>query len=1394
MFFDEEKRKSLLLCYEAMSELEKEAFQVLSVIFVPVALSNYVSILNHWEKSKHQTITVINLPASQTVWNLQKNTLPMLERWLKSNLVEKNVQPWGTRWSCNPLIRELATRDTINNSTYDLMEDAVDEILHTKKSEEANSFDTPSCLFRSLRKSLYAGNVEAYYKAYLGSFDSRLSLMPQIDPFVEILANPLDPALILSLPVPLAVSAFYRFIDAAMSDVSIFPEILKLIEDYCHNNSNNPDCLFLLAELFAMRGYPDKTREFANQLTSPQRYALLAFCELCNGMRTNALELYEEGLKAIRKATKKRKVAYQSWTGHFYPLLLLNTPDSEKKLKDYIDTALYKQGADSMAALSMMRFLYDPSSKKEDFLSLNLSIKEREERSIVTFFYLLYAFWLDTPPHNELLPLLLVVCDHFTAIGLNFFASELVVLIHAISPDAAQKHSNLISPSHPIRDLLTRQTDWERSLSALTGISAKTANKPDKGTKRLIWEIFWLSEQGTVTTLTVQPIEQTLQSTGWSRGKNVALKRLYRNPESLTALTEADSRAIACIHEVRGYYGSEHTLDSAQALDALAGHPCLFSATNRNRIDVINDEPQLLVIAERGFYLLQLIPYPDNIHTSRHLILEDGPNCLRVTRFEERHLKMAEILKKEGLKIPEAAKDSLLKTLGSLASVVTIHSDIEGIEANAESIEADKRLYIQLQPNAEGLDVEIIVRPLGPDSTPCHPGRGGSSLFGLHERKRVQAKRALDEEKDALMELVRGCPSLNEGEQVNTEKWTLHSSELALEFLLELEQFQSSSVIEWPQGEPMHIRSTVSASSMKASLRGGQDWFALSGEIQIDEDLVLSMKDALTLMDKRYGRFIPLGNGQFIALTQEFRNRLETIAALSETRGEEFRISPLAAGLLDPLLSGINLDADISAWKEQVEQVREAANLNPDLPSTFRGQLRNYQMDGFQWLMRLAHWKAGACLADDMGLGKTIQTLAVLVARGNGGPALIVAPTSVCLNWQAEAKRFAPTLNLKELRNGSRNELLSNLEPFDVVVTTYGLLQNEIELLEKIHWNTIVLDEAQAIKNMGTKRSAAAMKLKGDFRVATTGTPIENRLSELWNLFRFLNPRYLGSLEHFNRRYATPIERDGDKEARRKLKRAIQPFILRRNKEEVLEELPPKTDIILRVEMKDEERTLYEVLRRKAVDELSKENPEERRFKVFAELMKLRRACCNSVLAQPETYYPSAKLETFIEILEELRENGHKALVFSQFVDHLTIIRQYLENHSVSYQYLDGSTPALERAERVRRFQGGEGDCFLISLKAGGTGLNLTAADYVIHMDPWWNPAVEEQASDRAHRIGQERPVTVYRIVAKGTVEEKIVDLHARKRELAESLLDETEVPQRLSAEQMLELIRESDL
>ena len=463
------------------------------------------------------------------------------------------------------------------------------------------------------------------------------------------------------------------------------------------------------------------------------------------------------------------------------------------------------------------------------------------------------------------------------------------------------------------------------------------------------------------------------------------------------------------------------------------------------------------------------------------------------------------------------------------------------------------------------------------------------------------------------------------------------------------------------------------------------------------------------LLDASPGsRFLELGDGEFIALTGSFRRQLDDLRSLSSpaARGS-VRMHAMAALALRDFAEGTKLDAD-AAWRAQQERLREADAFEPELPSTLRAELRPYQRDGFRWLARLARWGAGACLADDMGLGKTVQTLALLLDRAPDGPALVVAPTSVVANWLDEARRFTPTLSVIAYTGtaSSRAGRLDHLGPFDVVVTTYGLLQIDAGALAAVDWHSAVLDEAQAVKNPTTKRARAARELKARFRLVTTGTPIQNSLMDLYSLFGFVNPGMLGSTEHYRRHFAGPVERGGDPAARARLRRLVAPFVLRRLKTEVLDDLPPRTEIVLHVEMSPAEAALYEALRRRAVEDLEAMMLQESgadsdagrsvgpgagdgRLEVLAHLTRLRLACCNPRLVQDAGAPASSKLATFAETLDELLANRHKVLVFSQFVKHLKLIEEHLAGAGIAYQYLDGSTPARARAERIAAFQAG---------------------------------------------------------------------------------------------------------
>ncbi len=454
------------------------------------------------------------------------------------------------------------------------------------------------------------------------------------------------------------------------------------------------------------------------------------------------------------------------------------------------------------------------------------------------------------------------------------------------------------------------------------------------------------------------------------------------------------------------------------------------------------------------------------------------------------------------------------------------------------------------------------------------------------------------------------------------------------------------------------------------------------------------------------------------------------------------------------------------------------------LPDTFVGTLRPYQQAGVDWIMWLASVGMGGVLADDMGLGKTVQCLAALAAADapvGSTRTLIVAPTSVLSNWEAEARRFVPSMRVC-VYHGLRR----TLDDAPLVITSYAILRLDLDILQGVPWHRVVLDEAQAIKNPESQAAVAARALAATHRLCLTGTPVENRLDELWSAFHFVSPGLLGGRREFRDRFGIPIE-NGDRRAQQGLRKRIRPFMLRRMKTEVAKDLPPRTSVVVRCTLSPRERELYASVRTLARADARKLLEGGRQLQLLEVLLRMRQAACHPGLLPGGFAASSAKLDLLCESLEEIIAEGHKALVFSQWTSMLDLIGPALTARGWEFARLDGST--VDRPAVVARFSSPEGPpIFLLSLKAGGTGLNLTAADYVFHLDPWWNPAVEDQATDRAHRIGQDKPVVSVRIIAEDTVEEKILALQERKREVARAALDEEALARGLTRDELLEL------
>ncbi|MAI81043.1 MAG: helicase [Deltaproteobacteria bacterium] len=525
---------------------------------------------------------------------------------------------------------------------------------------------------------------------------------------------------------------------------------------------------------------------------------------------------------------------------------------------------------------------------------------------------------------------------------------------------------------------------------------------------------------------------------------------------------------------------------------------------------------------------------------------------------------------------------------------------------------------------------------------------------------------------------------------------------------------------------------------------------------------------------------VALKNGGFAPLPTDWFSRFgQQVADLLAAREESGRLPSCALPDLGRLCEELEQPAP-----KRLEHLRPLLSDWSGLPSAvlpadLSAQLRDYQTQGVEWLQFLKSTELGALLADDMGLGKTIQTLCILESRS-----LVVVPTSLLYNWAEEIERFRPTLSYSIYHGSART-----LDPdAHVILTSYSILRLEIERLQSERWRCVILDEAQNIKNPESQVAQAAYRLEADFRVALTGTPVENRLEELWSQIHFLNRGLLGGRRDFQERYAVPIAQ-GDPIQSESLRERLRPFILRRLKVDVAPELPPRSEVVLHCELSSEERNVYDAIRAAEVAQVVERLRGGGNVMAALEaLLRLRQAACHTALVPGQTAHGSTKLDLLADRLEQAVAEGHKALVFSQWTSLLDLAEPVLKGMSIEFERLDGST--RDRAGTIRRFSQGDGaSVMLISLKAGGTGLNLTAADHVFLLDPWWNPAVEDQAADRAHRIGQTRPVVVHRLIAKDTVEEGILELHARKRSLAEAALSGDDRGSGLTRDDLLALL-----
>lgn len=940
----------------------------------------------------------------------------------------------------------------------------------------------------------------------------------------------------------------------------------------------------------------------------------------------------------------------------------------------------------------------------------------------------------------------------------------------------------------PLLPPYAKQSEWEIAIEMLMDLTEGQQSNSAAATKQesVSRIVYYVDQYEQV----IPRLQKSKDGLTWSKGRNIALSTFKQ--QTMPEMNDTDRRVAALVRCYSGGWGAGDTweLEGSLALTALAGYPWVFQAENPDvPIVVTKEEAQIVVTKATGGYRVNANVTPPFGSTS--VLKKENDQLYRVVTMTPMQRKILETLSRASY-YPISGKDRLAELLTRLSKSITVHSDLLQNSETLDTVKGSTLITVQLQPIGDGIKAELFVKPLIEQPPYCKAGEGVSSVIGMVKGKRVQAVRNLKKEADNFQVISRLLQQVS-GDRTATDVLYFDDYYQCLDLIDALRQQTTIARTEWPEGVKFTINRSADFSNLKLSFKGVGQWFEVDGELNVDARTQIKIGELLQKVRESKGRFIALNDSEFLALSKQLRRQLEEIDAMLMRDKKKLQISQLnisSMGELEQL--GVSLTKD-KAFTDLQKRMERAGQEKYVVPKSLQAELRSYQEDGFRWMSRLAHWGAGACLADDMGLGKTIQSIALMLSRGKQGASLVIAPASVLLNWKNEIERFAPSLSAVVMHDadGGREKLVSEASDFDVVLTTYGLLIKEAELLAGKQWNVIILDEAHTIKNKETKMSKAAMALNGEFRLLLTGTPLQNHLGEIWNLFQFANPGLLGSFQHFNESFIQPIERGEDKQRQKQLKKILLPFLLRRTKTEVLDELPEKTEITVQVELSDEERVLYENLRQQAM--LNLEEKAGGAMQTLTEITRLRQAACHPALVDKKLTLTSSKTQAFLKLADELMTNNHRALVFSQFTSHLALIRKELDDRGIEYLYLDGSVTVNERIALVKKFQTGDQPLFLISLKAGGTGLNLTAADYVIHLDPWWNPAVEDQASDRVHRIGQTRPVTIYRLIAVQTIEEKIIKLHQTKKSLADSLLDGSDIAHKLTKEEMLELLRGAD-
>lgn len=1241
-------------------------------------------------------------------------------------------------------------------------------------------------------KSLEPSSVQKLLWKYIGSGFNDVSLEGIDDYHISIQLESFIPALYDSRFAPLLIlfseENFFELLESGFIDIFKKEKLVDvaylrlLINSYkASDNVSRKTAYLCLCDLYDFMAYGGMPQ---NLLAGNKNHNIIAgISEAYKGKALSAFEYFKKALALHNKNksgynyTKRINYFLFEIVNCFYvtTAYVCGTEEGRKAA-----LCVYKASNSdiTLSAKVLYEILYGGVTDNQIKFSLTnlLACNIRISRTLAT----LMCHYVGKELANEQPPQWLILCHEMRKYRHMDSGME-------AKADAAYGKEGLLASIY-------HKQEWENVLEELMGNTAQGRPK-ETSNSRIAYFINRMEDRYATAKM------QTILKNGmWSAGKSVGMANFYD-----CAINEmnADDNSIAIA--ARREYTSYNMIPLKYILPKMAENSRLYIGIHApyTLVEVTEELPYIsLLRTPAGFVINSNVP-SDSID-SNIIIVHTGASSINYIHLSEQQQPYYRRLLALG-HFPLEAEQQLREFLKGIGGKIEVNSDLIEGGSTLPIVDGQSLLIMQMRPSdKDSYAVNVFVRPLEGGRMRCKPGCGDEIVIDCNEDgKNTRVKRNLTKEQEYLQLFAdnTGVDAKTIGETAVMDAYDL------LPIVEYAQQNTDQIVCEWQDGAHIKIRNRGTASWGGAIKKTENGWFEIEGAVEIDQGEVMTMAKLLDLLSQSRGRFIKLGNGDFLSLSDKLRKQLTQINAIASRSHGKLQMSPFSAALLgaDILEGELSLTED-DELKLVRKRIKEASTYSPKVPATLNATLRKYQKDGYRWMSRLSKWGAGALLADDMGLGKTIQTITYLLAKADDGPALVVAPASVAPNWKTEFEKFAPSLNITILNFAeNRQATVKDAQSGDVVITTYGLLLSVKDFLVKKRWTTICLDEAHIIKNRGAKTSAVAMQLKSDNRIMLTGTPVQNHLGELWNLFQFVNPGLLGSFEDFSRRFIVPIELNGDKTQQKELDRLVKPFMLRRTKDKVAKELPEKEEIYQHVTLSDEELLIYEVLRRKAEAMLIADGAEKVTMNTLAEITRLRQCSCDVRLVEEGRKggndITGSKITALVELLQTIIESftvsasgtmQGGALVFSQFTSYLALIKEALTAAGIPYLYIDGSIEIKTRQKLVEEFQNGSCPVFLISLKAGGLGLNLTRANYVIHMDPWWNPAIEAQATDRVHRIGQKQSVTVYHLIAEGTIEEKIQRLHERKQALVQDILESTDMSHKLTGEDLLEMVKNS--